>query len=127
MTTSSGAFPANIERAARMLEAWPRFHDDCSLCLRKFEFRTGVRYFVDVAFLGTHPNIPHLPEAIRRIIHNFAVPDDDDTATVVLPCGHRFHVCCLSRERKRPYNRGAPLRAQQCLDCKFAALGSLSG
>lgn len=107
-----------------------RFHDDCSLCLRKFEFRSGVRYFLDVAFLGTHPNIPHLPEAIRRIVHNFAVPDDDDTATVVLPCGHRFHVCCLNRERKRPYNgrgSGAPLRAQQCLDCKFASLGSPSG
>ena len=32
----------------------------------------------DVAFLGAQPNIPHLPEAIRRIIHAFAVPDDDD-------------------------------------------------
>ena len=103
-----------------------RFHDDCSLCLRKFEFRTGVRYFVDVAFLGAQPNIPHLPEAIRRIIHDFAVPDDDETATVVLPCGHRFHVCCLNRERKRPHTRGggAPLRALQCLDCKFASLGN---
>lgn len=109
-----------------------RFHDDCSLCLRKFEFRPGVRYFVDVAFLGTHPGIPHLPEAIRRIIHDFAVPDDDDTATIVLPCGHRFHVCCLERNASgtprvlrgpRASHCGVPLRAQQCLDCKFAAIG----
>ena len=42
------------------------FDDDCCFCLQKLPSRRGVRFFMDVAFLGLE--VPHLPDAIRRCV-----------------------------------------------------------
>ena len=92
-----------------------RYDDDCGLCLKKIETRRGLRFFLDVAFLGAE--VPHLPEPIRRHVHALAVAGDEAAATT-LECGHRYHTACL---RAKHRNRN-PLRLSEyklwCLGCQ---------
>ena len=47
--------------------------------------------------------VPHLPEAIRRHIHEYVLADPSVDA--ILACGHRFHGSCFERHVS---GRGCP-------------------